>query len=1192
MVRRNKMLNIYKSLGLEKIVEDKGLFKKLNQNIMENVRYVIPGYSSDYYLRTFNGAIEFELRKAFDGTILGTEIHFSGNNRMSLILDNVISKNEMVHYYNMHNVKSKETFPVRVVCPDVLAGPKVGDTLQGQIVAFSEEGIQYITAEEAGDGYIRDNGNGNVIIAGQISIINEFEFEFENVRAEYYELEVETKIGRIAVVALKNKIESPNEDSYIRCEALLSYDVAVEPETFREAPFAKEFYSEAPFESEYRFGCGFIPSLKNAERVLTDCIENKSFIRFSRTCAGSVVYHNCETNTIIDNANIEKCISAIAPTFATDCKSMHIISCDYSELIGWNAIVFGDQSNYTAAITISVNKFGFVDEIWRLNPKTTVFGHDDELYALSMLGNAMCNCKADILREYLAEKCIYRSEYADRMSVGAKRIIDRLNDVADNLDETNQYTYKIVPSCDVLRTHEDLPDIYKCKWCAIEYQGNKLAAYIFIQLNEDNYIRNVLLSRDGNYLKAFEKERATEVAKDSESTNVRELLCNFYGEDNTLKQMRDNDTPEKNETDVYVWKESDEFIRSWLNDQSYSVTDTVMEDDCLGYACSRKGRDYAVFMYAYGKQAKLFIDADYCKRLYTYPLSKGRKILIVYLKVDGFVDEEGQKNYKVGSYGNSDNSPEMWTLGNVNGKDIILYYPRQEIIDMIPRLTAAYNTQNLDILKAICTEDVGFENFNGGCSLNDGFYSNLAYHYEHYGKMKMAYVRYNDVVFSTVPYLEDYCYISFSLTNDTDKICNIKEQPLDGNLRELIVTDEIPQSDPRNEYPLIGKVEFLPSDDISRFSVRLVFDNGEIRRYNFKQAEPQVVKVNDALIEEAIELDEVCKIGCFSFTDKIFAHGRLVDHIELPDWMGYRNYPCRGQGISFVNGYSISTAELYFNSYPIEVFSYAGMDDVYVSQFDYADDGFGVGHIWNLDPQNPMYLLDKNTMVAKVVPEKYQNTSICIVPFCGGYSEGLVMVSTLNDIDLQYHHNFGSCAGMWGWLDKDLNVKISPKYIFAKNFEDGRAVVCKGEWSIGEDNRYWCENEHWGVIDQNENEVVPCQFDELYGIDGTNRLYFVHKGGWDNGHYAIYDCEQNEVILSLDFDFDMGYMFNECFVTENDILVFDEHLPGESKDLITAYDLHAEKYLMHLEENTERTYNGEKTLTVKNKQTSKDIVVF
>ena len=532
----------------------------------------------------------------------------------------------------------------------------------------------------------------------------------------------------------------------------------------------------------------------------------------------------------------------------------------------------------------------------------------------------------------------------------------------------------------------------------------------------------------------------------------------------------------------------------------------------------------------------------------------------------------------------------MWTLREVEGKDVILFYPRPEIFDMNYRLMAAFNTQNLDILRAICTSDVFMRDFKGGRSLNSGFYSHLSYIFQEHGKMKTAYVRYNDVVYSLVPCLEGYGYISFSVTNDTDKICSITEKPLDGSFRDLIVTDEQPESDPLNEYPLLENAEFLEPSDIARFSVKLVFRNGEIRRYDFKEELSK--KKGDETEDEEQQWEELVRIGGIWFTDKIFQHGVIVDHVDMPEWMGYRRYPERGQGIAFYNGYGISTAELYFNSYPIERFDYSKMSGVHVSQFDYYDDGFGVGRISNLDPRNPLYLLDRNTYTATILPEQYQDTQIGIIPFYGGYSEGRVMVSLLGDIDLQYHHNRMGCAGMWGWLDNKLNEVIPPQYIFAMNFEGGRAIVCKGEWEIDESNRYWCDDERWGVINLDGNEVVPCQFDELYEIGGTDRLYFVHEGGWDNGHYSIFDVKEQAVILELDFDFDMGYMFNECFVAENDILVFDEHLPGEGKDLITAYDLHGKKYLLHQEENTERTYNGEKTMTVKNEETGMDIIVF
>lgn len=61
-------------------------------------------------------------------------------------------------------------------------------------------------------------------------------------------------------------------------------------------------------------------------------------------------------------------------------------------------------------------------------------------------------------------------------------------------------------------------------------------------------------------------------------------------------------------------------------------------------------------------------------------------------------------------------------------------------------------------------------------------------------------------------------------------------------------------------------------------------------------------------------------------------------------------------------------------------------------------------------------------------------------------------------------------------------------------------------------------------------------------------------------------------------------------VDDHDLLIFDDHLPGKCKDLITVYDLHTRACLMHREEYTERTYNGEKSVTV-NKD-GRDIIIF
>jgi len=449
----------------------------------------------------------------------------------------------------------------------------------------------------------------------------------------------------------------------------------------------------------------------------------------------------------------------------------------------------------------------------------------------------------------------------------------------------------------------------------------------------------------------------------------------------------------------------------------------------------------------------------------------------------------------------------------------------------------------------------------------------------------------NDVTFSMSAYIENYKFFNFTVTNG-NQICKISEMSLDDSFNEIVFTDDEVEHSSLNDYPSLVTAEFLPVSKEGHLSALLTFANGEKRLYTIpSQKEIEEVDGEDNLVDFESGIIETRSIA---FTEKIFRHGKIVEQIEMPHWIGYRNYPERGQGIIFANGYSISTAELYFKSYPVGVFNYTDYEDrVSIKQFDYDDQGFGLGYISSIGEGKTLYLLDRNTMIAKELPQKYQNTPFVIYPFCGGTSEGRVMVSLLGEIKLQYHHNRRFCAGMWGWLDTDLNEVISPQYIYAMNFMDGRAIVCKGEWDIKDvDGKkvYWCDNEQWGVIDIDGNEVIPCEFDDIYEVDNSNRLFFVHEGGWENGHSAIYDTEQKKVILQLDFDFDIGYMFNECFVSDNDTLVFMDHLPGKEMDLLYVYDLNSEKYLVYKQEYTERTYNGQKKVVV-NKD-GKDIIVF
>lgn len=84
------------------------------------------------------------------------------------------------------------------------------------------------------------------------------------------------------------------------------------------------------------------------------------------------------------------------------------------------------------------------------------------------------------------------------------------------------------------------------------------------------------------------------------------------------------------------------------------------------------------------------------------------------------------------------------------------------------------------------------------------------------------------------------------------------------------------------------------------------------------------------------------------------------------------------------------------------------------------------------------------------------------------------------------------------------------------DFENGIAIVAKGKWTIDRkwDNkynqgRYWTEEELWGAIDKDGNEVIPFIFDEIKHFFDRSDMFMVHYGGWKDGHWGVVDCKGN-----------------------------------------------------------------------------------
>ncbi len=862
---------------------------------------------------------------------------------------------------------------------------------------------------------------------------------------------------------------------------------------------------------------------------------------------------------------------------------------------------------------------------------------------IDLLGRALAHGKVGNLAEFLSDDCEYESDYAHIKINTSKVIINRMKYIYSNLKKEDAYTYKSVRIEEVLRNPDG--DWFLCDGGRMnsyglllyQYNAEYPVAVVLEKLNREGQITKIWLTRDKELCNVdFYMEEVWEDSPNDLPSTVAPLTPH----DRNVQEMRDafsgqhlDHRPKEIDGEIFIWQKADEYIKKWLPREGYSVRESRIFDDCIGYRCIRNGFAYTVYMFAFGKNKTLTLDGEYCRKLSELDFSSDSTVLVVYLQAGKY--KTGDKiEYKVFFHtGNAKDNPELWKVSCVNGKHILVFYPRKEIFEAVCRLMYAFNRVSLDAYDCIvCSDNPSVQLLEyPGSFMNRGFFMTLERLHEQYGDMKIGFVRYNtynEAIYCFVPYLEGYGYFSVRV-DGSNRITDVTAYPFEGGKRkvlEFLKTDEKEEDFWFSDIPALIAVEALPPVPSERFALKLIYENWECRKYVLP------------ILKKDAE-DEVISFRQHVFTDKIWASASIEDHLE-PEIGGYAE---RGSAVVFKNGFFISGFQCYRESTPYS-------EPVICDDVVYQDDNLKVKRIWQWEV-NALYFDDnepdlvktlisgsafnfygKSTFVTKegkrlcsidfddidsfseglarvikdgdgygyvnkkmefVIPMRYEDAEDfrdgkAKVKYdgkwmfidktgnelevgtgryqeVGDFSEGMCKVSTLKlrMLDFAYHLDWDQIAGCWGFVNEAGEEVIPPQYIGAEDFENGIAIVCKGEWTIDpkwnnkySKDRFWSEEMLWGAIDKAGNTVIPFVFDEIkhfYSADEDNvrGIFMAHYGGWEDGHWGVIDDHGNWLADPV-FE-DIGY---EC---SGDMIIFYDRDSWDDDALLGLYNFREKK---------------------------------
>ena len=262
---------------------------------------------------------------------------------------------------------------------------------------------------------------------------------------------------------------------------------------------------------------------------------------------------------------------------------------------------------------------------------------------LDVLGRAFVYGELDELAELLTDECSYRSDNLNKKITSSEQILHHIRmeygGAINSIRKKTPYRYEIVELTNIFQhgvtidnlRGESIFEVYQKGLLLYRNDAVEPVAIVFITDTSDGKIAEIELSRNEEWfdLVFYGKDSKKDIPYtvkamrrcDNGSYEVK-MNCNQYSEYQKL-----------DDSEVYIWRQSDQFVKGWLSDNGYRFMESQVFDDCIGYRCNRNGHAYTIYMFAYGKEKKLSLDGEYCKKLTDYPLSEQSTVLVIYLNV-------------------------------------------------------------------------------------------------------------------------------------------------------------------------------------------------------------------------------------------------------------------------------------------------------------------------------------------------------------------------------------------------------------------------------------------------------------------------------------------------------------------------------------------------------------------------------